>query len=333
MDELVKKIRELNDSGLYTKAKISEITGVNIATVKRMCSKSYDKVMEHREARKIADMEFENLVIKYLPLSNSLNHLCTYLGLRGVDGYYNKIKKVIEKYDLSTSHFGTIKVSPSGNGRNKFTKMADDEFFCENTKHSGQNIIDRLINGKFKEYKCEECGLTEWNNKPIRLQIHHINGIHTDNRLENLQILCPNCHTQTDTYAANNKNKVKINGFKVLKRRNEILNNEISTFKEKDIAKVEIKEKNKEVKKCSVCGKEFVNDNGKYCSLECAYIGHKKIDINSEQLIEDIKTLKSFKKVGDKYGVSDNTIRKKCIRFGIYDKVKEYITSRKRKLK
>ncbi|MBQ3946461.1 MAG: ABC transporter permease subunit [Alphaproteobacteria bacterium] len=128
----------------------------------------------------------------------------------------------------------------------------------------------------------------------MRLQIHHINGIHTDNRLENLQILCPNCHTQTDTYAANNKNKVKSNGFRVLKRKNEILNNEISTFKEKDITKVEIKEKNKTIKKCSVCGKEFVNDNGKYCSLKCAYIGHKKFDINSEQLIEDIKTLRSF---------------------------------------
>ncbi|MBQ2175472.1 MAG: hypothetical protein II453_10575, partial [Alphaproteobacteria bacterium] len=75
------------------------------------------------------------------------------------------------------------------------------------------------------------------------------------------------------------------------------------------------------------------NDNGKYCSLKCAYIGHKKFDINSEQLIEDIKTLRSFKKVGDKYGVSDNAIKKRCIRLGIYDKVKEYITSRKRKMK
>ena len=96
MDELVRKIRELNDSGLFTKGKISEMTGVSISSVKRICSKSYDKVMERRVARKLADEEFDKLVIKYLPLSNSYNHLCTYLGLRGVEGYYNKIKKVIK---------------------------------------------------------------------------------------------------------------------------------------------------------------------------------------------------------------------------------------------
>lgn len=290
MDELVRKIRELNDSGLFTKGKISEMTGVSISSVKRICSKSYDKVMERRVARKLADEEFDKLVIKYLPLSNSYNHLCTYLGLRGVEGYYNKIKKVIEKYNLSTDHFGTIKVQSNSCYRNKYTKMSNDEFFVENSRRGGSSIINRLISCKIKEYKCEECGLTKWLDKPIRLQIHHINGIHTDNRLENLQILCPNCHAQTDTYAANNKNKVKTNSFKILNRINEIVND-----------------------------------------LECSHIGHRKFEVDSEQLIEDIKTLKSFKKVGDKYGVSDNAIKKRCVKLGIYDVVKKYITSRKRK--
>ena len=47
---------------------------------------------------------------------------------------------------------------------------------------------------------CENCQLTEWQGKPIPLEIHHINGINTDNRLENLQLLCPNCHALTDNY-------------------------------------------------------------------------------------------------------------------------------------
>lgn len=328
MDELVRKIRELNDSGLFTKGKISEMTGVSISIVKRICSKSYDKVIERRVARKLANEEFDKLVIKYLPLSNSYNHLCTYLGLRGVEGYYNKIKKVIEKYNLSTDHFGTIKVQTNSCYRNKYTKMSNDEFFVENSRRGGSSIINRLINCKIKEYKCEECGLTMWLDKPIRLQIHHINGIHTDNRLENLQVLCPNCHTQTDTYAANNKNKVKTNSFKILNRTNEIANDEVGGFVEIEIETVKFRKK---IKKCIVCGKDFVNGEGKYCSLECSHIGHRKFEVDSEQLIEDIKTLKSFKKVGDKYGVSDNAIKKRCVKLGIYDVVKKYITSRKRK--
>ena len=51
---------------------------------------------------------------------------------------------------------------------------------------------------------CEICGITEWNGKPLTLQIDHIDGDRTNNHLDNLMILCPNCHTQTDTYGSKN---------------------------------------------------------------------------------------------------------------------------------
>ncbi len=57
---------------------------------------------------------------------------------------------------------------------------------------------------KLRGERCEECGITEHNGKPITFQIDHINGDRTDNRHENLKILCPNCHSQTSTFGVKN---------------------------------------------------------------------------------------------------------------------------------
>lgn len=65
----------------------------------------------------------------------------------------------------------------------------------------------RLVKEKILEYKCSCCGISEWNNKPITLQLDHINGNNSDHRLENLRLICPNCHSQTDTYCGKNKEK------------------------------------------------------------------------------------------------------------------------------
>ena len=59
------------------------------------------------------------------------------------------------------------------------------------------------------EYKCEECNLTIWNNKQIPLELHHINGNNKDNSLDNLKLLCPNCHALMDNYRnRNNKGEI-----------------------------------------------------------------------------------------------------------------------------
>lgn len=77
------------------------------------------------------------------------------------------------------------------------------------TKDSSYNrtkLKERLFSEGIKEYKCECCGISEWRGKPISLQLHHINGNHNDNRLENLQILCPNCHSQTENFSSKKRN-------------------------------------------------------------------------------------------------------------------------------
>jgi DNA-binding CsgD family transcriptional regulator len=66
------------------------------------------------------------------------------------------------------------------------------------------NLKLRLVRSGLKQKLCEACGIASWNGKPISLALHHVNGDRHDNRIENLQLLCPNCHSQTDTFAGRN---------------------------------------------------------------------------------------------------------------------------------
>jgi ribosomal protein S14 len=75
-----------------------------------------------------------------------------------------------------------------------------EDVFAGKVKMRSYNIRTRLIQEGYKENKCEECGINEWNGKTLVLELDHRNGDHDDNKLENLQILCPNCHSQTPTF-------------------------------------------------------------------------------------------------------------------------------------
>lgn len=75
----------------------------------------------------------------------------------------------------------------------------------------GTNILKhRLIKAGIKENKCEWCLIVDWRGEPIVMQLDHINGNSSDHRLENLRILCPNCHSQTETYAAKKRKEITI---------------------------------------------------------------------------------------------------------------------------
>lgn len=324
MTELQEKILELKKRGLSLNEIVSEVNTTK-GVVDYVLSPLFAERVKKKEMRKKAEEEFVELVKTYLPVSNSLNHLCSNLGLRGVEGYYKKLKRIIEENNLSTEHFGTLRVEKQS--RNQYTAMSDEEFFVNGCGREGKAIIKRLVEGKYKEYKCEHCGISEWDGKPLRLQVHHINGDHNDNRLENLQLLCPNCHTQTDTYARNNVIKKK--GFKIINRVNEIMNNTESSFKPKDLKEIKMRVlPPKEKRYCEFCGKEIIGDGERYCSHECAEKANRKFEVDPDQLIEDFREIKSFRGVGKKYGVTDNAIRRRVKKLGVYDKIEQYITHR-----
>jgi transposase-like protein len=79
-----------------------------------------------------------------------------------------------------------------------------DELLIRGKKRGRFNLKARLVEAGLKENRCERCGINEWRGKPLNMQLHHINGDGLDNRLENLELLCANCHSQTSTYGGRN---------------------------------------------------------------------------------------------------------------------------------
>jgi lambda repressor-like predicted transcriptional regulator len=84
-----------------------------------------------------------------------------------------------------------------------------EDLLITGRKTSRGHLKRRLIGAGLKENHCERCGIREWQGEPLNMALHHINGDGMDNRLENLEFLCPNCHSQTPNYGGRNGHRRK----------------------------------------------------------------------------------------------------------------------------
>ena len=149
----------------------------------------------------VSDEDFITIVQNSFSYSDCLRAL----GLTTNGGSSTDIlKRRIKELNISTEHFSTKGIKYAANGKKG---QPIENILIENSSYANiSSLKKRLINENILEYKCEKCGNKgEWLGIPLTLQLDHKNGNNKDHRIENLRFLCPNCHSQTETYSGRNK--------------------------------------------------------------------------------------------------------------------------------
>ena len=140
--------------------------------------------------------------------SRSIAQVLLALGIRTEGRPSYELRARIQSEGLDTSHFRgrgwargeTKHTSPTLAKLAMKQRRPDSEVFVENSPETcGPRIVRRLLEMGW-EYACRECEIRDWRGMPLALHLDHINGVNNDNRLGNLRLLCPNCHSQTPTY-------------------------------------------------------------------------------------------------------------------------------------
>jgi hypothetical protein len=125
------------------------------------------------------------------------------LGVQPKGGNYATLRRAIARLGLDVSHFKGQAWSKGLTLPASRRRPLDEVLVADNFADSNR-LRKRLVAAGLKQTRCEICGLSEWNGAPIPLELDHVNGRRDDNRLENLRLVCPNCHAQTSTYRGKN---------------------------------------------------------------------------------------------------------------------------------
>lgn len=158
--------------------------------------------------RRYTDEQLKTAVASSLSLAQTLKKI----GLKPAGGNYKLLQTRLTDLGISTAHFygKGWNTGPRFRAPRKATPLA--VILVKNSRYKNTHKLkQRLLREGLKHNSCETCGIVDWCGKPISFHLDHINGDNRDNRLDNLRVVCPNCHAQTPTYCGKNWGK-KIRG-------------------------------------------------------------------------------------------------------------------------
>jgi len=232
---------------------------------------------------KLSKEEFQTLVNECYSLADILRKFNLHVGA----GNYKTLRKRIKEEEINLVNITLGLNSNKGRKFGKGYKQAIplEVVLVENSTYSRAHLKTRLLKEGLLKNKCYVCEMEAyWNGKILSLTIDHINGISNDNRLDNLRMLCPNCHSQTETFSGKHH------------RKNKIIKNNCVDCNKKLSSNLCIR--------CRDCNFRIQSEN--------QVLNHKtKIEWPENLILVELVNQTSFKAVSRKLGVSDNAIRKR----------------------
>lgn len=256
--------------------------------------------------RKTSIIHDKEKVLAAIAVSNSVREVIAHLGLGTGGGTPAALKLACQEMGLELPKYDRTKSNRDYSAFSK--KVPDEEVFIENSTYTNRTRIKERMFALGIPNVCS-CGQGPfWNGKPLTLTLEHKNGISNDNRLENLEILCGHCHSQTETFAGRNSKTSQI------AKRTELLKNNNAAQDKLPLYDI------KQPKSCNDCKGNIINDEVNQfneCLNKFHYPNRKRYNTQYPELDELINQVQSkgYVKTAESIGVTDHAVRKHLKKF------------------